>query len=183
MPTTSPVEPLAVALVNTVKTSEPPADLLAPDGAVEEFWRRQAQTREGLVPLPLEDTRDLRWLVTELLTGLCRGQAPPGEVLEASNRLLEAAPERLELIAGSDAGSPVLARRSAADGTPEGTRAEVIRSAVELFHTAAEGRLRECAADDCAHVFIATNAKRQWCQERCGNRIRVARHAARGRQA
>ena len=82
MPTTSPVEPLAVALVNTVKTSEPPADLLAPDGAVEEFWRRQAQTREGLVPLPLEDTRDLRWLVTELLTGLCRGQAPPGEVLD-----------------------------------------------------------------------------------------------------
>jgi predicted RNA-binding Zn ribbon-like protein len=183
MPVASPPEPLAVALFNSVKTSQPPADLLAPEGAVEQFWRRQAESHEGLVPLAPEDTRELRWLVTELLTALCRRQVPTGEVLDAANRLLEAAPERLELRAGVDEGSPLVAWRSAADGTPEGTRAEAIRSAVELLRTAAEGRLRECAAADCSHIFIATNAKRQWCQERCGNRVRVARHAARLRHA
>ena len=179
MPAASPSEPLAVALFNSVKISQPPADLLAPQGAVEQFWQRQAESHDDLVPLPLEDTLELRSLVTELLTALCRGQAPSEEVLDAANRLLEAAPERLELRAGVDEGSPLVARRSSADGTAEGTRAEVIRSAVDLLPTAAEGRLRECAAADCAHIFIATNAKRQWCQERCGNRVRVARHAAR----
>jgi predicted RNA-binding Zn ribbon-like protein len=184
MPTASPSEPLAVALFNSVKSShQPPVDLLAPVGAVERFWRRQAESNEGVVSLALEDTRELRWLVTELLTALCRGQVPTGAVLDAANRLLGAAPERLELVAGVGEGSPLVAWRSAADGTPEGTRAEAIRSAVELLPRAAEGRLRECAAADCSHIFIATNAKRQWCQERCGNRVRVARHAARIRHA
>ena len=180
MPTSVPDDNLAIALVNTVKTTQPPADLLDGPGALASFWRRQREANADVVALPMQDSLELRSLVTQLLTALCRGEVPAGEVLEAANRLLDAAPERLELLVG-EPGSPVIARRTSADGTPEGTRGEVIRSAIELLPMAAEGRLRECAADDCAHVFVAANAKRQWCQERCGNRVRVARHAARVR--
>ncbi|MDP9487892.1 MAG: CGNR zinc finger domain-containing protein, partial [Actinomycetota bacterium] len=33
----------------------------------------------------------------------------------------------------------------------------------------------------CLRLFVATNLRRRWCSESCGNRARVARHYERNR--
>ncbi|MDN4612983.1 CGNR zinc finger domain-containing protein [Leifsonia sp. F6_8S_P_1B] len=179
-------EPLAIDLVNTLKTAHTPAlDQLDADGAVEAFWafeatRGTAQGEPPLAPLEAEETRGLRALAGRMLAAIRAGEAPDAADLAEANRLLAAAPTRVELVAG-DTG---LAARtpSPADGTVDGTRAAVLRSLLDAADAARAGRLRACAADDCDQLFVATNAKRRWCTpEGCGNRARVARFAARAR--
>ena len=51
----------------------------------------------------------------------------------------------------------------------------IARAAVELF-TNDEGRIRECASDDCDIVFFddSRSNNRRWCSmQRCGNRAKV----------
>lgn len=182
-------EPLALDLVNTLKTAHtPPLDQFDADDAVEAFWSFEAarateHTEHGeapLAPLDAADTRRLRGLAIRLLTAIRAGESPAAADLAEANRLLAEAPRRVELAAG-DAGLTAHTA-SPADGTADGTRAAVLRSLLEVAQAAAEGRLRECAADDCSQLFVATNAKRRWCTpEGCGNRARVARFAARAR--
>jgi predicted RNA-binding Zn ribbon-like protein len=179
-------EPVAIDLVNTLKTAHtPPVDQFDADDAVEAFWSfeaaRAAEHGEPpLAPLGPEDTRRLRELTSRLLEAIRAGHAPAADDLAEANRLLAAAPSRLELFAGADG---LAARTSSpADGTAAGTRAAVLRSLLDVAAAATAGRLRACAADDCDQLFVATNAKRRWCTpEGCGNRARVARFAARAR--
>jgi predicted RNA-binding Zn ribbon-like protein len=49
--------------------------------------------------------------------------------------------------------------------------------AIELLSSDAD--LAECAADDCVILFIRTDPRRRWHNDRCGNRIRAARSYAR----
>jgi predicted RNA-binding Zn ribbon-like protein len=49
--------------------------------------------------------------------------------------------------------------------------------AIELLSSAAD--LAECAAEDCVMLFIRTDPRRRWHNDRCGNRIRAARSYAR----
>jgi predicted RNA-binding Zn ribbon-like protein len=69
--------------------------------------------------------------------------------------------------------------------TPAGSQAMVLgliaRSAIELLAGADRGRLRICQAHGCDRVYLAASAGRRWCSAACGNRVRVARHAARRR--
>ncbi|MGH1525662.1 CGNR zinc finger domain-containing protein [Leifsonia sp. L25] len=64
----------------------------------------------------------------------------------------------------------------------------VARDAVRLFGPDADGRIRECSADDCGLVYLDTSrsGNRRWCSmQRCGNRAKVRAHRARaaGRRA
>ncbi len=55
----------------------------------------------------------------------------------------------------------------------------IAREAVGLFSSEARGRIRECAADDCAIVFYdeSRSNNRRWCSmQRCGNRAKVRKH-------
>ena len=56
--------------------------------------------------------------------------------------------------------------------------AAVARSAMETLddHDAA---LAICRAPSCGMLFIPANRRQRWCSAGCGNRARVARHAAR----
>ncbi|MFD4835283.1 CGNR zinc finger domain-containing protein [Streptomyces uncialis] len=78
--------------------------------------------------------------------------------------------------------------------TPDGGRAwapgatggqllsTVARDAVELFGGPHGDRVRECATDNCALLFVDTSrpGRRRWCSmERCGNRHKVRTHRAR----
>jgi predicted RNA-binding Zn ribbon-like protein len=69
--------------------------------------------------------------------------------------------------------------------TPGGPDASVLgavaRSAIELLAGHDRERLRVCGAHGCDRLFIAATPRRQWCSPACGNRVRVARHAARYR--
>lgn len=69
----------------------------------------------------------------------------------------------------------------------EAALAAVAGDCIELMGGPEAGRLRECAAVDCAFLFVDTSraGTRRWCaQNRCGNRQHVrihrARHGARG---
>lgn len=58
----------------------------------------------------------------------------------------------------------------------------VARDAVRLFGPEADGRIRECSADDCDLVYLDTSrsGNRRWCSmQRCGNRAKVRAHRAR----
>lgn len=62
----------------------------------------------------------------------------------------------------------------------------VARSLAELLTSDELPRVRECAADNCAWLFIDTskNRSRRWCDMAvCGNRAKARRHYARARGA
>ncbi|WP_314173464.1 CGNR zinc finger domain-containing protein [Streptomyces winkii] len=61
----------------------------------------------------------------------------------------------------------------------------VARDGIDLLTGSLAGRLRECAADDCAFLFVDTSqpGRRRWCaHSRCGNRQNVRDHRARQRR-
>jgi predicted RNA-binding Zn ribbon-like protein len=62
----------------------------------------------------------------------------------------------------------------------------IARDAITVLTDPLAGRLRECAAPDCAFLFLDTSrpGNRRWCAtNRCGNRQRVRDHRARHRTA
>jgi predicted RNA-binding Zn ribbon-like protein len=59
---------------------------------------------------------------------------------------------------------------------------EVARDAIDLIASTDLGRVRECAADDCARIFLDQSrpGTRRWCSmQTCGNRAKVRSHRAR----
>ncbi|MEI5102218.1 CGNR zinc finger domain-containing protein [Streptomyces sp. PmtG] len=97
-------------------------------------------------------------------------------------------PRHLAAVNDAAAALPLTARIA-----PDGTRAwapgatgtqllaTVARDAVDLFTGPYAGRVRECAAHDCALLFVDTSrpGRRRWCaMERCGNRAKVRAHRA-----
>jgi predicted RNA-binding Zn ribbon-like protein len=56
----------------------------------------------------------------------------------------------------------------------------VSRSAIELADRD-EDRLSLCGAPSCDMLFLRDHPRQVWCLKACGNRARVARHAARRR--
>ncbi|MFI0482931.1 CGNR zinc finger domain-containing protein [Actinomadura sp. 9N215] len=69
-----------------------------------------------------------------------------------------------------------------ADAPMPAAFAEVARDCIDLLTGPLAGRLHECAAPDCAFLFVDTSraGKRRWCaMNRCGNRQRVRDHRAR----
>jgi predicted RNA-binding Zn ribbon-like protein len=57
------------------------------------------------------------------------------------------------------------------------------RAVIDLVTGPRRELLRICASPHCHEVYLATNPRRRWCSYACGNRVRVARHAARRREA
>ncbi len=58
----------------------------------------------------------------------------------------------------------------------------VARDAIELFTGPYADRVRECAGDNCALIFVDTSrpGSRRWCSmDRCGNRHKVRAHRSR----
>jgi predicted RNA-binding Zn ribbon-like protein len=69
------------------------------------------------------------------------------------------------------------------DGEPlTAALSAVARDAIELIGGPQAGRVRECAAPDCAFLFVDTSRSgaRRWCAaSRCGNREHVRKHRSR----
>ena len=80
------------------------------------------------------------------------------------------------------AGRPRMWLATAADSEAH-VRGLVARAAVELLTGPDRDRLQVCQAPGCQRVFVSANRRRRWCSATgCGNRVRVARHAARRRE-
>ena len=173
------VFPPAVDLANTVvKTSGGPVDLLTSEQELA-VWIAAERGRVSDVESArgrLEEVRDLRDAVHGLLHARKEGRRPPPASVDAVNGASRAVPV-----------APVLGEDLAVSEEPVAAepfdrfRAAIARSAIELLGRGAEA-LAKCGAPSCGMLFLPANARQTWCSPACGNRARVARHAARRRR-
>ena len=169
--------PPAVDLANTVVVTPPePVDLLTTEDELAGWTAAVrgripgAEATRGRLP----EVRDLRASVRAALFAAAQGQAVPHEAVAALNRASEAALSYPRL--GVDGGvEDVLV----GDDAFSRFRAAVARSAIALVADAA--KLEVCRAPSCGMLFLRRGARQKWCCDSCGNRSRVARHAARRR--
>jgi predicted RNA-binding Zn ribbon-like protein len=156
--------------VRPVEQLRSPADLAR--------WRSEAglgHSRHALTEADLAGARRLREAIYRLVSAyICGARLPARDVatVNAAARHPARTPRlgpRGEL--RWDDGEPLAAALSA-----------VARDAIELITGPQSGRIRECAAPDCAFLFIDTSRPgiRRWCAgTRCGNRERVRKHRSR----
>ncbi len=175
----------ALALVNTrLLVAGQPADLVG-DAATASGWLAE----RGLLP---RDTAvgdagvarlgALREAVRALFEARAAGRAPSAGDVLLLNAALAAVP--LAPALAWDDGGPRRGEQSlgpAAD--PVGVAlARLAGDALGLLTRTAALAPAPCGAHGCIRWYLRTHAARQWCSDRCGDRVRAARHYAR-RQA
>jgi predicted RNA-binding Zn ribbon-like protein len=153
--------------VQPVEQLRSPADLAR--------WRSEAglgHSRHALTEADLADARRLREAIYRLAHARIRGARPPAQDVAVVNAAARH-PSRTPHLSRSgelqwDDDEPLAAALSA-----------VARDAIELTGGPQADRIRECAASDCAFLFVDTSraAARRWCAaDRCGNREHVRKH-------
>jgi predicted RNA-binding Zn ribbon-like protein len=170
------VFPPAVDLANTVVVR--PAgdrDLLTTDDQLEEWIAAERGRIPGVEAAAgrLAEVRDLRENVRAILHARAGGKRPPEGARRRINTISGAVPTRTTLtpdgraVAEPDAPDPYAL-----------FEATVARSAIELADRD-QHLLRVCEAPSCGMLFLREHPRQVWCSQACGNRARVARHAAR----
>jgi predicted RNA-binding Zn ribbon-like protein len=132
------------------------------------------------VALRVAEFRGLREVVCELFTAAADGRPLPAEAVERLNGVSAAVPTHAELRLAVSTGPAVVEVAASASPTARVLSA-IARSAIGLLGTDARERLRVCQAPGCGRFFLCRRPDQVWCSEACGNRARVARHAARRR--
>jgi predicted RNA-binding Zn ribbon-like protein len=170
--------PPAVDLSNTVMvTPAGQRDLLSSAEQLDAWIAAERDRIPGVEAASgrLPDVRRLRESVRELLYARARGKRPPDQARRRINEISSAAPLRAEL-------TPDGRVVEEADSPDPYSRFEaaVARSAIELADRA-EDRLSVCGAPSCGMLYLREHPRQVWCSKACGNRARVARHAARRR--
>lgn len=156
--------------VRPVEQLRSPADLAR--------WLSEAglgYSRHALTEADLADARRLREAIYRLVSARIRGDRLPARDVAAVNAAARH-PCRTPRLGPRgelrwDDGEPLAAALSA-----------VARDAIELIGGPQSGRVRECAATDCAFLFVDTSRSgvRRWCAaNRCGNREHVRKHRSR----
>ena len=172
--------PAAVDLSNTiVVTPRGDIDLLSTEEQLD-VWIAAERGRVASVDAAagrLQDVRALRADVRALLYAHAEGRRLPGPPRRRVNALSAAAPAYPVLTTEGDVST------EHASGDPYAIfAAEVARSAIQLF-VGDEWRLSVCTAPSCGLLYPPDHPRQRWCCRACGNRARVARHAARQRSA
>jgi predicted RNA-binding Zn ribbon-like protein len=180
----------AVALVNTRHMSAgTEVDLLA-DAATAGRWlaKRGLLPGEAAPADPDDDAnpiaerlRVLREAVRTLFAARFDGGPPPAADLALVNATLADAPLIPFLI--WDGAGPRRGERPAGADPLALALARVASDALAVLTESGGSRpeLAPCAAHGCIRWFLRTHAARQWCSNRCGDRVRAARHYARRR--
>jgi predicted RNA-binding Zn ribbon-like protein len=168
--------PPAVDLANTViATPTGDRDLLANDADLAEWIAAERGRIPGVEAASgrLTEVRDLREAVRTLLHARARGEPVPEEARHRINSSSAAAPVTKMLTADGRATEEL--------GTANAYsrfEASVAVSAIALADPGEE-RLSVCGAPSCGMLFLRDHPRQVWCSKPCGNRARVARHAAR----
>jgi predicted RNA-binding Zn ribbon-like protein len=179
----------ALALVNT-EFSRPsgPYDGLR-DAESAAAWlsdRGLTPSRVRIGARELGQLLELRRSLRELLDAHLSGVSPDPAALSTLNSALAAAPAVRE-VRWEEAG-PVAAVCRPADEPVDAVLTALAEDGVELLTGPPSGRLSTCGAPGCTRLFVRNHGARRWCSDRCGNRVRAARHyvdhhSARGRSA
>jgi predicted RNA-binding Zn ribbon-like protein len=173
------VFPPAVDLANTVMvTPAGDRDLLEREDQLEAWIAAEGNRIPGVQAASgrLAEVRDLRRSVRELLHARARGRPPRDGARRRINAISAAAPLRTALARDGSVVEELDSRDPYAR-----FEATVARSAIELAGRG-EDRLRVCAAPSCGMLYLRDHPRQLWCSTACGNRARVARHAARQRR-
>jgi len=175
-------EPLALDLVNTraLVTAEGGVELLASLDNLESWLSLEAERLparagiHGLTDRDLAAIRKLRDAVSRLIDEGRNDRKPDATSLATLNSALEGSSIRRTLRCDDGA----MSLQEVREGTAGERLLGVLADAAAQFLSQPDIRLiRQCAADDCTMLFVATNQRRRWCSsERCGNRARVARY-------
>lgn len=141
-------------------------------------WLLEAQLIDEPVEVneaELESTRSLREAVYRLFVAHLAGDPLPAPDVATINEMA-ARPSRFPQLTA-------IGQAYLLDPRPvSGALAAVAAECIELLTGPLSDRLRECAASDCAFLFVDTSrpGRRRWCaQNRCGNRHHVREHRAR----
>lgn len=141
-------------------------------------WLREAGVRPVPATLRAEDLDAARAL-RESIYVLAHDRIAGRTLSRASLAMLNA-------IAANPAPAPALMADGrvawAADEPASAALSRVARDAIELLTGPSVARLRECAAPDCAFLFVDTSrpGRRRWCaSNRCGNRHHAREHRRR----
>lgn len=154
-------------------------DRLDRPGFIEDFlqtWTLPQPTRIGKAER--EALRSLRTLLRHMVDALAAGKRPTARDLTALNELLAAAPEAPRLVPAGVGYE--LHRVPVKAGWP----AVVAAIAVPFAEVLAERepqRLKVCENPDCGWVFYddSRSRTRRWCEDTCGNLMKVRRFRAR----
>ncbi len=137
--------------------------------------RRSAAERPKQARATLARARELREALFRLFFALAHDRAPSPTDLGVLNEKLSVL-GRLRIAASDDGYRWEWDR----DRLPlDAPLWPIIRDAAELLVSAERTSLRECAAGDCAWLFVdhSKNQSRRWCDMKiCGNRTKVRRH-------
>jgi predicted RNA-binding Zn ribbon-like protein len=141
--------------------------------------RRGSNRRRHL----LSRARGLREALFEVFSALARGGRPQETALGEIEAWLPRAYARPGL---EPQGEGYRLAWAAAEDPIENALLAVVRSAVDLLGAPERSRVRLCAAERCAWLFLdeSRNRSRQWCDMSvCGNREKARRHYRRARAA
>ncbi len=189
---------LALDLANTRArrpTPEPREDLGAYDDLVR--WGLQAGAIDGSEAAALralaarspraarealERARRLREAVFELFSAVAGGRTIPRGALDRVNAALPHALARLRLTRAGEAAAWTWSSEPHLDRVTW----PALRAAALLLTGPARAHVRECAAGDCAWLFLdeSRNGTRRWCDMAvCGNREKARRFQRRTRRS
>ncbi|MFC3491645.1 CGNR zinc finger domain-containing protein [Glycomyces rhizosphaerae] len=176
-------EPPAIDLVNTVTAD---GDLLAGPEELGAWLALEAERHPEFGGVTadraaLKAVLAVRDHAAAAFGALVEGRRPPESSLGGLAAAVNAAPNRTRL--DWDAGA-VVASVQREGTTADRLAADFAQAAIDLLTDPAVAKLRRCGAEDCVLLFVPAHPRRQWCSpERCGNRVRVARHYERRKAA
>ena len=172
----------ALALVNTRHLrSGRPTDLLADPARAAEWLAERGLLPRGTALSDLGTRRlvVLREAVRGLFAARAGQRAPAAGDVASLNAALAAAPV-VPALTWDEAGPQQNEQMLAADPFPAAI-AQFARDALRVLTDPAGPQPAPCGAHGCIRWFLRTHAARQWCSDRCGDRVRAARHYARHR--
>ena len=137
--------------------------------------RRQASAHPQKAETVLRRGKELREAIYGVFSAIAHGRRPSASELDVLNKNLGEALSHSEVV-----------RRKAGFArefrAPPGELGQVLwpvaRSALNLLVSTELNTIRECAADDCAWLFLdgSRNRSRRWCDMKvCGNRSKIRR--------
>ncbi len=139
-----------------------------------------AEREVGRAAAVLRRAHELREAIFEVFSARAREAQPAAAAIDTLNKELPKALTRLRLVEdGAD-----YRTEWEGEGALDRMLWPVVRSAAELLTSDELGRVRECAADNCAWLFLdrSKNRSRRWCDMAvCGNRDKVRRFRQRSR--
>jgi predicted RNA-binding Zn ribbon-like protein len=144
-------------------------------------WLAEQGIRVDPEEVDVQAMAGLHLAAAAALRAAARGESPPQGAVDEINAASAAASVAPQLNWPAD-GRPRmwLSTQSGSSGHALGILA---RAVIDLVTGPQRELLRICQAPGCTEVYLATNSRRLWCSSTCGNRVRVARHAARARAA